>query len=103
MNNQEDPNLSQQLAELRREIRSTRRWVVFIAVVVSILLFFPQLGLLLSNWAVDVFDVVGLYLMDLAGILVAIGIAALVVSHFMRRPVPPQVEESRNQSGGVTP
>jgi uncharacterized membrane protein (DUF485 family) len=92
----ENPDLSEQIAELRRETRSTRRWVIFTAFAISILLFFPSLWALLSNWAAQVVNFASANLYPAIGILVAVIIAAFVVSHFISRPAAREAEESQS-------
>ena len=84
MDSPENSELLKQVAELRRETRSLRRWVIFIAGCAAIFLFLPQLAILASSTVAWFLNAFGEDVAPIVAIPVVIVLAAVIVSHFSR-------------------
>ena len=94
MNDQDTQEILRQLAEIRREARHTRRWIIFVAFNVSILLFLPGLAVSIAAWSEPMISFVVQHLAPALGILFTIVVSAIVVSH--RGGAQPHTKETHN-------
>lgn len=83
MQPQDRDELLEQIAALRRETRSLRRWVVFTALCAGIFLFAPWLAAFIAGGGARLFEALGGsgFLVPVVALLLLFGGAAYVVSN----------------------
>ena len=95
MNDQEHSELSHEIAELRREVQNTRRWVIFVAVICSVLFLFPGLRDGIAGFISRYLDLLGALMIPIAAILAVTILAAFVVSRLAPESSERSVEQKQ--------
>jgi membrane protein implicated in regulation of membrane protease activity len=96
MDTPEHRELLKLVAELRRETRSLRRWVIFIAVCAAILLFIPQLASFAAATVGRMLNMLGETAAPVVAVPIIVVVAAVLVSHFSRSASQPAKPEADN-------
>ena len=82
MTPEQHEELVRQLAELRQQSVSQRRWLMFTSACVTVLLFFPQLATYIATRVASVVEFAGSFLTPLVAMLAVALVAAVIVSQF---------------------
>jgi len=82
MNPQQEDELVREIAALRRETRSLRRWVIFTAICVGTILFAPQLAVFIAANSARLFEFSGNIegAMSIVAVLIVFVGGAVIVS-----------------------
>lgn len=82
MNPQQEQEVLEQLAQIRRENRSLRGWIIFTGIGVGILIFVPELAAFVGSCSTPLFRLIDSsnLLSPLLAILLVIFVSAIVVS-----------------------
>ncbi len=85
MPSEEQQEILQELAALRRDVHALRRWIIFTAICVGLLLFGPILVVIVVKLS-GTGNSIGGYLAPIASVTIVIVLAAIIVSHFAAPP-----------------
>lgn len=82
MTPEQHEELVRQLAELRQQSASQRRWLMFTSACVAVLLFLPQVAAYIAARVANIADFAGNFLIPLGAMLAVALVAAVIISQF---------------------